>query len=159
MWMPWMDIAWQCLLLQELICHVQYSIANTRVIKTKHTWWPTCNTLTQQVSYGQVERYTVMVLAHYRTLYAMYDWAEPTGEWLNPNILDDLYFVSSQERPWRHWALPNIHAARRILCASTPVFLFERVRKHTSCTRDDKRLPPEYALMSRSFSRWDKVYL
>ena len=25
--------------------------------------------------------------------------------------------------------------------ASIPVFLFERVRKHTSCARDDKRLP------------------
>ena len=30
------------------------------------------------------------------------------------------------------------------------VFLFERVRKHTSCVRDDKRLPLEYALTSRS---------
>ena len=68
-----------------------------------------------------------------------------------------LYFVSSRERPWRHWARPRIHAARRILYASIPVFLFERVRKHTSCARDDKRLPPEYVLTSRSFSRWDKV--
>ena len=32
-------------------------------------------------------------------------------------------------------------------------FLFERVRKHTSCARGDKRLPPEYTLTSRSFSR------
>ena len=69
-----------------------------------------------------------------------------------------LYFVSSRERPWRHWAHPGIHAARRILYASIPVFLFERVRKHTSCARDDMRLPPEYALTSRLFSRWDKVY-
>ena len=48
------------------------------------------------------------------------------------------------------------HAARRILYASIPVFLFLRVRKHTSCAQDYKRLPPEYVLMSRSFSRWDK---
>ena len=26
-----------------------------------------------------------------------------------------LYFVSSRERPWRHWARPRTHAARRIL--------------------------------------------
>ena len=37
--------------------------------------------------------------------------------------------------------------------ASIPVFLFESVRKHTSCPRGDKCLPPEYALTSRSFSR------
>ena len=29
--------------------------------------------------------------------------------------------------------------------------------KHTRCAHDDKRLPPEYALTSQSFSRWDKV--
>ena len=52
----------------------------------------------------------------------------------------------------------RIHAARRILYASILVFLFECVRKHTSCARDDKRLPSEYALTSLSFSRWDKVY-
>ena len=52
---------------------------------------------------------------------------------------------------------PSIHAARRILYTSISVFLFERVRKHTSCARSDKRLPPEYALTSRSFSRWDQV--
>ena len=51
----------------------------------------------------------------------------------------------------------RIHATRRILYASITVFLFERVRKHTSCARDDKRLPPEYTLTSRSFSSWDKV--
>ena len=42
----------------------------------------------------------------------------------------------------------DTHAARCILYhvyASIPVFLFERVRKHTSCARYDKRLPPEYA--------------
>ena len=38
----------------------------------------------------------------------------------------------------------------RILYASIPVFLFERGRKHTSCAGDDKCLPPEYALTSRS---------
>ena len=69
----------------------------------------------------------------------------------------NLYFVSSRERPWRHWARPMIHAARRILYASISVFLFERVRKHTSYARDDKRLCLEYALTSRSFSGWDKV--
>ena len=46
-----------------------------------------------------------------------------------------LYFVSSRERPWRHWERPRIHASRRILYASIQVFLFERVRKHTSCAR------------------------
>ena len=30
-------------------------------------------------------------------------------------------------------------------------------KTHTSCAHDDKRLPPEYALTSQSFSRWDKV--
>ena len=43
-----------------------------------------------------------------------------------------LYFVSSWERPWHHWARPRIHAARRILYASIPVFPLERVRKHTT---------------------------
>ena len=42
-----------------------------------------------------------------------------------------LYFVSSRERSWRHWACSRIHATRRILYASIPVFLFERVRRHT----------------------------
>ena len=46
-----------------------------------------------------------------------------------------LYFVSSRELPWRHWSRPRIHAAKRILYAWIPVFLFERVRKHTSCAR------------------------
>ena len=32
--------------------------------------------------------------------------------------------------------------ARCILYVSILVFLFEHVRKHTSCARDDKRLPP-----------------
>ena len=32
-----------------------------------------------------------------------------------------------------------------ILYVSIPVFLFERVREHTSCARDNKRLPPAYA--------------
>ena len=40
----------------------------------------------------------------------------------------------------------RIHAARRIFFVS--VFLFERVRKHSSCMRDNKCLPPEYALTS-----------
>ena len=45
----------------------------------------------------------------------------------------ELYFVSSRERQWHHWwARPRIHAARRNLYASIPVFLFERVRNHTS---------------------------
>ena len=46
----------------------------------------------------------------------------------NDLIKDDrlfLYFVSSKERPWRHWAHPRIHAARCMLYASIPVFLFE----------------------------------
>ena len=47
---------------------------------------------------------------------------------------------------------PKDTPARRILYASIPVFIFERVRKHTSCARDDKRLCLEYALTSRSFS-------
>ena len=37
--------------------------------------------------------------------------------------------------------------------ASIPVFLFEGVRKHTSCERIDERLPLESALTSQSFSR------
>ena len=73
------------------------------------------------------------------------------------SIAPPLYFVSSRERQWRHWACPRIHASRRILYASIPVFLFERVKKTTSCARDDKRLCLEYALTPRSFSGWDKV--
>ena len=68
-----------------------------------------------------------------------------------------LYFDSSQERPWRHWARPRIHAARLILYASILVFLFEGARKRTSCACGDSSLPPEYALTSRSFSGRDKV--
>ena len=40
-----------------------------------------------------------------------------------------LHFVSSRERPWRNWAHPRIHIARRILYVSISVFLFEHVRK------------------------------
>ena len=36
-----------------------------------------------------------------------------------------LYFVSSRERPWRHWLRQRIYAARRIICASIPGFSFE----------------------------------
>ena len=68
-----------------------------------------------------------------------------------------LYFVSSREWLWRHWARPRIHTARCTLSAPIPVFLFEHMRKHTSCARDDKRLCLEYVLTSRSFSGWDKV--
>ena len=67
-------------------------------------------------------------------------------------------FVSSQERPWRHWSRPRIHAARRILYASILVFLFEHVRKHTSCVQDNNRLLPAYAPTSHLFLRRDKVY-
>ena len=70
-----------------------------------------------------------------------------------------LYFVSSRERPWRHWARPRIYASRHIIYALIPVFLFECVRKHTNCARDDEHLPPEYALTSRLFLRWDNVYM
>ena len=52
-----------------------------------------------------------------------------------------LNFVSSRERLWCHWTRQRIHAARRILYASIPVFLFERVRNHTSCARNDNRIP------------------
>ena len=41
---------------------------------------------------------------------------------LHKNTL--LYFVSSRERPWRHWVRLRIHTARRILYASIPVFFF-----------------------------------
>ena len=50
------------------------------------------------------------------------------------------YTLSHPEKD-RDWARPRIHAARRILYyASILVFLFERVRQHTSCARDDKHL-------------------
>ena len=35
-----------------------------------------------------------------------------------------LYFVSSRERPWHHSARHRINAAKRIICASIPGFLF-----------------------------------
>ena len=47
----------------------------------------------------------------------------------------------------------RINAAKRIICASIPGFFFLTREKHTSCARDDRRLPPEYALTSRSFLR------
>ena len=37
-------------------------------------------------------------------------------------------------------------------------FFFERVRKHRSYSRDNKRVTLYHVLTSRSFSRWDKVY-
>ena len=43
----------------------------------------------------------------------------------------DLYFVSSQERPWRHSSRQRRNATKRIICASISGFLFERVRKHS----------------------------
>ena len=48
--------------------------------------------------------------------------------------------VSSWEQLWHHWVHQRIHAAKRILYASISVFLFERVRKRTSCERDNKRI-------------------
>ena len=42
------------------------------------------------------------------------------------------------------------------LCVN-PGVPFERFRKHASCACHNKRLRPEYAMTSRSFSRWDKV--
>ena len=36
---------------------------------------------------------------------------------------------------WRYWARTRIHAAKRILYASIPVFLIECVRKHTIVAR------------------------
>ena len=72
-----------------------------------------------------------------------------------------LYFVSSRERPWRHSAhqtCQRINASKRIICASIPGFLFERVRKQRSYARNNKRVIMYHALTSRSFSRWDKVY-
>ena len=44
-----------------------------------------------------------------------------------------------------------------ILYASTPMILFECMRKHTSCARDNQRLRLEYTLTSQSFSRWDNI--
>ena len=66
---------------------------------------------------------------------------------------DVVYFVSSREQPWRHWGRHMIYAARRILYASILWFLFERVRKHICYACDNKDLPLENLLASRSFSR------
>ena len=49
------------------------------------------------------------------------------------------------------------YAARRILYASRPGWVFECMRKHKCCTRDNKHLILKYVLTSRSFSRRDKV--
>ena len=51
-----------------------------------------------------------------------------------------------------------INAAKRIICASIPGFVFECVRKHISYAHDNKRVFIYHALTSR-FSRWDKVSL
>ena len=59
---------------------------------------------------------------------------------------------------WRHLAHPMIYAARCILYPLIRDSFFKRVRKHTCDTHDNKHLPLEYALTSRSFSRGDKVY-
>ena len=42
-----------------------------------------------------------------------------------------LYFVSSRERPWHHWARPRIHAARRIHCVNlgAPFWTCEKTHK------------------------------
>ena len=42
--------------------------------------------------------------------------------------------------------------------AANPGVPFERVKKHTSYTRDDKRLPSEYTLMSYGHSRGETKY-
>ena len=68
-----------------------------------------------------------------------------------------LYFVSSRERPWRHWSRQRIYAAWGIIYASIPGFFFERARKHTCYARNNKHLPLEYVLTSWSFLRRDKV--
>ena len=75
----------------------------------------------------------------------------------NREIKYALHFVSSRERPWCHSVRRRINAAKRIICASIPGFLFERVRKHRSYARDNKRAILYHALTSRLFSRWDKV--
>ena len=72
-----------------------------------------------------------------------------------------LHSVSSRERPWRHWSRPRIHAARPILYASISAFLFEMCEKtHKLRARWQASVfLRNNALTSRSFSRWDKVYL
>ena len=52
----------------------------------------------------------------------------------------------------------RIHTARHILYVSIPVFLFERVRKHTSYGHDNKGLRPEYELWRHSPSRGETKY-
>ena len=63
-----------------------------------------------------------------------------------------LYFVSSRWL-WCHLARRRINAAIRILCASIPGFLFERVWKHWIYAHDNKRRILYHALTSLSFSR------
>ena len=53
----------------------------------------------------------------------------------------------------QRYTLQDASFVRQSRCS----FFKSRVRKHISCARDNKRLPPEYALTSRSFSRRNKV--
>ena len=68
-----------------------------------------------------------------------------------------LYFVSSPEWPWRHSVRWMINAAKRIICASIPGFFVERLRKHRSCSRDNKRVILYHAPTSQS-SRGETKY-
>jgi len=51
------------------------------------------------------------------------------------------------------------YKTHRILYTSILVFLFEHVRRHTSCVRDDKRLPLVFVLTLGSILRRDKIQL
>ena len=68
-----------------------------------------------------------------------------------------LYYVSSRERPWRHWPHPRIHAARRILYASISVFLSERA-ENTRVSRAMTSVFPRNTRWCHGRSRGETKY-
>ena len=65
-----------------------------------------------------------IMLLKYPKLKFDFEISSRTAE--NHNIL---YFVSSRERPWRHWACQRIHAARRILYLGVPFWTREKTHR------------------------------
>ena len=123
--------------------------------------------ITRMVLFCMSNKKKILVLPH--ELFRVWYWSESmsfsrTNHFkIDNNVHSDykyknmglLYFVSSRERPWRHWACLRIHVAKRILYTLLILCSFLNVWENTiSCTRDDERLLfRKYALTSQSRSR------
>ena len=73
-----------------------------------------------------------------------------------------IYFASPILCLIQRTTVTSLNTQNDILCKThslcvKPGILYWTVRKHTCYANDNKHLSVEYALTSRSFSRWDKV--